>query len=184
MSDKHHKIKQLFMQSLVIFFGLALSILFFFLLFQTEKLQGGLNTVLSILRPFVIGAVIAYILKSTCNFLEKYIKKLLQLCKVKKEAVIKKVSAAASLILTYVIWLSIIAILLKIVIPQLIDSIFELINQVPTYVEDLRTWSIGKLSDMEMFKDSAEAMVDGAYDFIYGWVDKIGRASCRERVLR
>ena len=173
MSDKHQKLKQLFMQSLVIFFGLALSILFFFLLFQTEKLQGGLNTVLSILRPFVIGAVIAYILKSTCNFLEKYIKKLLQLCKVKKEAVIKKVSAAASLILTYVIWLSIIAILLKIVIPQLIDSIFELINQVPTYVEDLRTWSIGKLSDMEMFKDSAEAMVDGAYDFIYGWVDKL-----------
>ena len=161
------------MQSLIIFFGLAMSIVFFFLLFQTEKLSGGFKTVISILRPFIIGGVIAYILKSTCNFLEKNITKLLKLCKVKKEAIIKKVSSISSLVLTYVIWISVIAILLKIVIPQFIDSIFELINQVPTYIEDLRTWSIGKLANMEMFKDSAEAMVDGAYDFAYGWIDKL-----------
>ena len=173
MSDKHKKLKQLFMQSLVIFFGLAMSILFFFLLFQTEKLQGGFQTLVSILRPFVIGAVIAYILKSTCNFLEKHIAKLLKLCKMKKEAAIKKISAASSLILTYVIWLSVIAILLKIVIPQLIDSIFELINHMPVYMEDLREWTIGKLAGTEALKDSAEAMVDGAYEFIYGWVDKL-----------
>lgn len=161
------------MQSLVIFFGLAMSIVFFFLLFQTEKISGGLNTVLSILRPFIIGGVLAYIMKSTCNFLEKYITKLLKLCKIKKDAIVKKIAAFSSLVLTYAVWLSIIAILLKIVIPQLIDSIFELVNQMPTYIGDLRVWAIGKISDIEMFRDSAEAIVDGAYNFIYGWVEEL-----------
>ena len=173
MGDKRKQLKQIFMQSLIIFFGLALSILFFFLLFQTEKLQGGFQTILSILRPFIIGAVIAYILKSTCNFLEKYITKFLKLCKMKKEAAIKKISAISSLVLTYAIWLSIIAILLKIVIPQLVESIFELIEQVPTYMDDLKIWSVEKLANTEAFKDSAEAIVNGAYDFVYGWVDKL-----------
>ena len=150
-----------------------MSIAFFFLLFQTDKISGGLKTVLSILRPFIIGGVLAYIMKSTCNFLEKYITKLLKLCKIKKDAIVKKIAGFSSLVLTYVVWLSIIAILLKIVIPQLIDSIFELVNQMPTYIGDLRVWAIGKISDIEMFRDSAEAIVDGAYNFIYGWVEEL-----------
>lgn len=173
MSDKHQKIKQLFMQSLVIFFGLALSIIFFFLLFQAEKISSGLNAIISLLRPFIIGGVLAYIMKSTCNLLEKVFVKLFTLCKIKKKALIDKLSAIFSLVFTYVVWLSIIAILLKIVIPQLIDSIFDLVEQVPTYMDDLKVWSVGLLSDIEMFHDSAEAIVDGAYNFVYGWVDKL-----------
>ena len=137
MSDKHQKLKQLFMQSLVIFFGLAMSIVFFFLLFQTEKISGTISVIVKILRPFVIGGILAYIMKSTCNFLEKNISKLLKLCKVKKERVIRKISEYISLVLTFVIWLTVIVILLKIVIPQLIDSIFELVEQVPIYLDDL-----------------------------------------------
>ena len=173
MSEKHQKLKQLFMQSLVIFFGLAMSILFFYLLFQTEKISGAWAIVVKILRPFVIGGVLAYIMKSTCNFLEKNIAKLLKLCKVKKAKVIRKISEYVSLVLTFAIWMAVIAILLKIVIPQLIDSIFDLVEQVPRYLDDLKAWAIGLLADNEMFADSAESIVNGAYDVAYGWVDKL-----------
>ena len=173
MSEKHQKLKQLFLQSLVIFFGLAMSILFFFLLFQTEKISGAWRVVVRILRPFIIGGVLAYIMKSTCNFLEKNIARLLRICKVKKENVIRKVSEYISLVLTFVIWLTVIAILLKIVIPQLIDSIFELVEQVPIYLEDLKVWAIGLLADNEMFAASAESIVNGAYDVAQNWVEKL-----------
>ena len=169
MSEKHQKLKQLFMQSLVIFFGLAMSILFFFLIFQTEKISGAWRVIVGILRPFVIGGVLAYIMKSTCNFLEKNIVKLLKYCKVKKEAVIRKISEIVSLVLTFAIWISVIAILLKIVIPQLIDSILDLVNQMPIYLDDLKMWAITRLEGVELFHDSAESIVNGAYDAAYKW---------------
>ena len=173
MSEKHQRIKQLFMQSLVIFFGLAMSILFFFLLFQTDKISGTLAIVVKILRPFVIGGVLAYIMKSTCNFLEKNIRRLLELLKVKQEKIIRRVSEYVSLVLTFVIWLTVIAILMKIVIPQLINSVFDLVEHIPGYLEDIKAWAIGLLADMEMFHDSAESIVNGAYDVAYGWVDNL-----------
>lgn len=173
MDDKHQKLKQIFFQSLVIFFGLALSILFFFLLFQTEKLSGGFSVIIGILRPVIFGGIFAYIMKSTCNLLERTIKKILKYCKMKKESMINKIASISSLVLTYVIWISAIVILLRIVVPQFVESIMDLIVQVPQYLEDLKVWITGLLSGNEIFEDSAESIVNGAYDSVYSWVNEL-----------
>lgn len=171
MNEKHEKLKKIFSQSLIIFFGLALSILFFFLLFQAGKISSVFGAITAILRPFILGGIFAYIMKSTCNLLEKSIAKLLRKCKMEKEKLIANISSISSLVLTYIIWISAIAILLRIVVPQFIDSIMDLIVQVPQYLDDLKIWITGLLADSSVFEETAEFIVDGAYDQIYKWVE-------------
>lgn len=173
MNEKHEKLKKIFSQSLIIFFGLALSILFFFLLFKAGKISSVFGTITAVLRPFILGGIFAYIMKSTCNLLEKSIAKLLRRCKMEKEKLISNISSISSLVLTYIIWISAIAILLRIVVPQFISSIMDLIEQVPQYLDDLKIWITDLLADSAVFEETAESIVDGAYDQIYKWVESL-----------
>ena len=69
------KIKKGLAISCIIFFGLALAITYFFLLYSNASVGETIEEVIVVLRPFIIGAILAYIMKSTCNGYEKLILK-------------------------------------------------------------------------------------------------------------
>ena len=54
--------------SLTLFLGIALSTLFFFILFNSRNINLGIGKFIDALKPFIYGAVIAFLLVPMCNF--------------------------------------------------------------------------------------------------------------------
>ena len=77
--------KDYYHKGLAAFFTVAMCILFFFGLFRFNELKTYLGLIISILRPFAFGAVIAYLLCPLCNLLERYLIKLLKIEEITEE---------------------------------------------------------------------------------------------------
>ena len=95
-------LKKFLFISVIIFLGLALAITYFFVLFRKDNIGQSISSVVSILRPFIIGAVLAYIMKSSCNFFEKFLFKKLSQSKKMSEKQVAKRSNIAAVVLTYI----------------------------------------------------------------------------------
>ena len=64
--------KKIWKQSLQLFLALALAIAFYFLLLRFYSFKRNIGTVINILMPFIYGGVMAYLLKTPCNFFDKF----------------------------------------------------------------------------------------------------------------
>lgn len=167
--DKQKLKKGLYI-ALIIAGGLALAVLFFFLIFNFQAVANAFSSIIVILRPFIIGAIIAYILKSTCNGYEKLVTKLLlKFKKINKEKVPKRANLIA-VVFTYITWIVIIGALLWVALPQVYDSIYnfvtDLIEDMPVYIETATAW-------IENFKSANPDLapyVDKAGAAIQGWI--------------
>ena len=157
--------------ALIIFIGLALAITYFFLIFNRDSIGTTLKTVSVILRPIIVGAVIAYILKSTCNGYEKLFLKLLAKRKKPNEKKDAKRANMIAVVLTYITWIAVLTALLWVAIPQVVESIStfikDLVNNMPTYVEIARAW----LDDFKVQYPDIAPFVDQAGVFIQNWLE-------------
>ena len=105
-------------------------IIFYLSLSQIDIVYAKIQEGIGVLQPFFIGIVIAYLLNFMVKFLEevaiknKYISK-----------VIKEPKRWLSLLITYSIAFFLVALFVRFVLPQLIDSIVGLINDIPRYID-------------------------------------------------
>lgn len=156
--------------SLIIFIGLALAITYFFFIFNSQSIWSTMGKISVILRPIITGAVIAYILKSTCNGYEKLFVKLFAKRKRPNEKKDVKRANIIAVILTYITWTAVITALLWIAIPQVIESISafiqDLINEMPMYIETASTW----IDDFKVQYPDIAPFVDQAGDFVVNWI--------------
>ena len=77
MMDKKPHIKPYLYGMLAGFGAIALSIIFFFLIYRFQGFGNAISKVTGILMPFIYGAVIAYLLKPVCNTVENFLRRLL-----------------------------------------------------------------------------------------------------------
>lgn len=120
----------------------AMSILFFFVVFRFKELRQYLGIVTGILRPFIFGAVIAYLLSPVCNFFERHMAKAFHLDK-KPEAKAgkyRRLLAGLSIFLSLLLFCLIIYALIAMVVPQLISSILLLVDAMPGYIQKISQW--------------------------------------------
>lgn len=110
------------------FFVIAAAMIFFFILLSPKKFIGAINTLLSVLAPLIIGFLISFILNPVMNFFERVVFK-----KVAKNKPESKHRRALSLISTYIVFLGIITLFVIMVVPSLITSITDLINNIEGY---------------------------------------------------
>ncbi|MCD7837613.1 MAG: hypothetical protein LUG65_01725, partial [Clostridiales bacterium] len=89
---------------LALFGAAALTLLLYFVLFHFGKILSGTRTLMKVWAPFVVGGVIAYILKPTCNAVEDWLTGLLQ-----KRGKSTKLAGGLSIALTLVLALAVIA---------------------------------------------------------------------------
>lgn len=85
---------------------------------------------LTILTPFVVGFGIAFVLYGPANRLESWIGK-------SKWKFFKKAARPLSVLITYVLALGILAGVVVIVIPALVEAIGDFVSAVPTYYENV-----------------------------------------------
>lgn len=82
----------------------------------------------SILSPFLVGILIAYLLYLPCRKVEEVYKK-------SKNKIVKKSARKLSIITIYIIAFLLIVILFNVILPVIIESVIDLINNIQGYFE-------------------------------------------------
>lgn len=166
----------------------VVGILCFFLIFQWNSIGKAFNMLIVIMKPFIYGAVIAYLLAPVCKFFEKYIKKgLLYLWKEpvekdkekecirreKREKGINKFSNIFGLIITFLLTFILIIGLVALVIPQINTSMIKisgLMEHVPDMLDDLYVKIQQLLNQYPEIEKNVLAAYNEAVQYIEKWV--------------
>ena len=104
----------------------------------------------SVLTPVLYGLGMAYLLAPIVNFLERAILRLRDKLERKRGRAIRIHRGwlrAASIFLTWAVVLVLVYLLLSMLVPQLVDSITTLVNNLESYYTTIYDWVTGLLSD-------------------------------------
>ena len=104
---------------------------------------------LKIVRPFVAGLVIAFILNILMNLIEN---KLLDTVKS------KKTKRAISMLLSLAVFFTFIVVLLLLIIPQLQNTVNIFIDNMPQYEENVKEWMTNLKIDEDIIKQIEEGI--------------------------
>lgn len=108
------------------------SIVFYSILDKMSEFTNQLGWMISTLQPFIIGFVIAYLLNFILVFIENRI-----LTHEKVNNLNQKSKRGIGILLTYIVAFIIMYLFIQFVLPQVVDSIVGLVNDIPTYVANL-----------------------------------------------
>ncbi|MCD7843357.1 MAG: AI-2E family transporter [Clostridiales bacterium] len=171
------KLKNDYLSLMLALFGAAaLTLLLYYVLFHFGKLLSGARVLMKVWAPFVVGGVIAYILKPTCNSLEAWLTGLLQKPGSKAEVPLdgrgksSKLAGGLSIALTLVLALVVIAILLILVVPTLLDSIRSVMRLIPGSVERFSDWLLLYVGDNETLSNYITQFSGGVSTSLPEWL--------------
>ena len=115
---------------------LASGILCAFVLFKMRNIIELLKGITGILKPFLYGAVIAYLLAPLCNKIEE---KLFQTFpKANRKA--KRFICFIAIVISLCVALAIVWMVIMLIIPQVWDSVMKIIDMVPQKITILNNW--------------------------------------------
>ena len=129
------------------FIVICASIVFYLAISQMGSLMSKIGNVISILKPFILGFAMAYILNFVLKFYEN---------KVFETKTFKKIKMKSKRFIQFVL-------------PQLIDSIVGLVNDVPVYIKDANNFineTIGNLDIPEHYLTLINERFNGLIDYI------------------
>ncbi|MCD7863039.1 MAG: AI-2E family transporter [Lachnospiraceae bacterium] len=125
-----------------LFKAAALSILLFFLISRLDVIRAGADKVIGVLMPFIIGGVIAHVLKPMRNFFERHLKE-----KLPRQA------HALSVVLALVVAVLAVGALLLMVIPSLFQSIYTIALMIPDSLQSASDWLLIYFGDNEVLSN-------------------------------
>ena len=144
--------------------AIALSIIFFFLIYRFDGFGSAISTLTGILMPFIYGAVIAYLLKPVCNTIENFLRRFIP-------ERMKSLIGALSIALTILLGLLIIYALCMMIIPQLITSVTSLYYTAQRNIARFVQWA----NHVEFIESNQQIMdlLNNAYDTLNTSVDNL-----------
>lgn len=87
--------------------------------------------IISVTMPFIMGIIIAYLFYRPVTFIER---------KMNKNKVLEKVSRPVSVFAVYILAVILVVLLIKCVAPPITQSIQELVNNFPSYINDAKEY--------------------------------------------
>ena len=109
------------------YFLLGAAIIIVYKFFDNFTAIGGtIGKFFSVIAPFMTGALLAYLLYIPASRIEKMFSK-------SKRKLIKKKSSGLSVFITYVLAILVIILLVNVILPVVIDSVIELVNNFQGY---------------------------------------------------
>ena len=94
-----------------------------------------LKSFFSAIAPIIWGMIIAYVMNPVMMWSEKYIKKVTE-----KKKPMPKLTRIVSTFFAMVVFVAMISALCAIILPQVIDSITKIFNNMGTYINNLEKW--------------------------------------------
>ncbi len=174
------KLRKYLIIAAIVLAVIVISITYFFVLYKNQSIGATIANIVGILRPLTIGAILAYIMKSTCNFFEaKFHALFIKKGKVTEEKASKS-AGILSVVLTYITWATAIGILLLIAIPQVIRSISEFANflsqNIPNYINLINEWYETFLADQPVlgpyFEMAINELSKWSTDTLIPWISQ------------
>ena len=150
---------------LVGFGAISLSVIFFFLLYRLQSVEEILTRIVEILRPFIYGGVIAYLLRPMCNW---YSEGFLQLTKGKREKLAEGLAVTCSM-LTGLLFVYLFIIMIA---PQIYQSAASLWDTIPQKVEQLVAWATATFGENEILLNYFNAGYQEIYTALDKWVEE------------
>ena len=147
MMDKKPHIKPYLYGMLAGFGAIALSIIFFFLIYRFDGFGSAISTLTGILMPFIYGAVIAYLLKPVCNSIENFLRRFIP---EKMHGLINALSVA----LTILFGLLLVYALVMMIVPQLVTSVTTLYYTAQANIAKFVNWA----NHVEFFESNEKLM--------------------------
>lgn len=146
-----------------IFWGVAGCIVLVWLLNRTDRVMQMLNFLRGLLMPFAIGAVIAFVLNVPLRGIERRL------------SMIKKTGPrrALALVLTLAMISLVLALLFRLLMPQVLDTIYRLIEQFPDFLEQFKDKA---KSFLESFPELNKWLSNSASFENINWSDILGKA--------
>ena len=164
MMDKKPHIKPYLYGMLAGFGAIALSIIFFFLIYRFDGFGDAISTLTGILMPFIYGAVIAYLLKPVCNTIEAFLRRFIP-------EKMKGLINALSVTFTILFGLLLVYALFMMIVPQLITSVTTLYYTAQRNFAKFVQWA----NHVEFFEQNTQIMdlLNSAYDTVSTSIDTL-----------
>ena len=154
------------------FIVIVASILVLFILWRFEVIASTVGTVFAALAPVLMGLVIAYLLLPVMRFFEKlYYPKISK--KIEKASKAKKVTRGLAIVTAMIIALAVIVGLLWLLLPQLIDSVTNLVAALPGYFNNLQDTVMGLLANQPDLQSQISQFFTEFQDTVIGFLSNI-----------
>ena len=160
-----------FQWGLTAFCVIVLSVVVVFLLQWLPGIWSMLKKLAGILSPFIYGFVMAYLLIPVFNALYKRIQP--RFSQRMKNGT--RIAKGLCSILTLLIGIAVVGILLWMVLPQLVVSIFALLESMDTYLNEISGWVAALLQDNPVIERNFLQIYDQFSQQIVDWVQNIAR---------
>ena len=133
LNKKPSKLREHLGRGMTAFLVIVAGVLFFFALLRLDAIMAGLKKIYEILTPVISGLVIAFLLNPLMNRIEKLL--VLGLSKIsRKEKVITKIARVVAITISLLVLLAIVVALFSLLIPELYNSIRDLVLTLPSYI--------------------------------------------------
>ena len=142
----------------------------FFVVFRFDGLFAGFRTIIQSLQAIIIGGIVAYLLNPIMKWCEQFLlkrKKSKELTK-KQQQKIRAISVAFAM----AVFLAIIAVLIRLLIPQLIVSIEDLITSMGDKVQSLMDWINRFLKQDSPAAGYMDTLINEASAYLEKWLRK------------
>ncbi len=149
---------------LMAFSVIAAVIVFFFIVFKIDVILSFFGTVLQILQPIIVGAVIAFLINPIAKFFKRNISKLLNKI-FKKHDKFQKFSLYSAITVSLLLFILIISVFFYMVIPEFANTVTNLISVLPGQIKAFSNWIIGLIQSNSSVAD----IVNGLLSAFNNW---------------
>lgn len=153
----------------VCFAVLAATVLFAFLLFRLEDVAAAVSKILHILQPVLYGLAIAYLLNPIMVACQRRLDPWLQKRMANKKRALS-LSKAASITAAMLVGLCVLVVLCLLVIPQLSQSILQLVDAAPGYLDGFLAWTEKTLDSQEAWTVTLNALLEEGVVQLEEWL--------------
>lgn len=155
------------------FLVLAAAILFYYLIFHTDKMINIVKSVFSVCAPIIYGIIMAYLLTPLCSFFER--KLLYPLYKAfhldtEKQKTRRRIRTLA-ILLTMFLTVYMLYILISIVFKEVVASIQSIVLQSSIYVNNLERLLENILSSNKTIEEMATGLISTYSDELNNWLN-------------
>lgn len=123
--------------------------IFLVLVIKPTLVPNIISRLITAFKPFLIGGAIAFLINIPMKLIEDKIIKPLG----KKHKRLEKMSRIIALVSTLIIVIVLLSAFMNYIVPQLVDSISTLTNNIPNYINSLQTYITSNLSNLDVLKN-------------------------------
>lgn len=163
------KLRRQLSQGMAFCLVIVVCILFYFALLRLDKISGVIRIIIGILKPIIYGLGLAYLLNPIVKFVERYLEQFLmeRFPEMKK---VKPLCRGVGIFAAVLVMVMLIVTLCNMMIPELYQSIKNMIVTVPSQLNDAMKSITEMLSKDTTLGQFATSVLEEVTSFVQNWM--------------